>query len=59
MKLKEKFKTYDELITQVYGFYDEYIRKFYPLNVSFTEVFDYLTITAVFDDKIFCVHGGL
>lgn len=49
------------LITQVYGFYDECIRKYGSLNVwrSFTEIFDFLTITAVVDDKIYCVHGGL
>lgn len=49
------------LITQVYGFYDECIRKYGSLNVwkACTEVFDYLTLTAIVDNKIFCVHGGL
>lgn len=49
------------LITQVYGFYDECIRKYGSLNVwrAFTDVFDCLTLTATVDNKIFCVHGGL
>jgi len=48
-------------ITQVYGFYDECNRKYGNAHVwkYFTELFDYLPLTAVVADQIFCLHGGL
>ena len=60
--------------TRSYGFYDECVRKFGSVNVwrYCTEIFDYLrlyviitiwlllfSLSAVIDNKIFCVHGGL
>ena len=48
-------------ITQVYGFYDECMRKYGNSNVQkyFTDLFDYLPLTAVVENQIFCLHGGL
>ena len=49
-------------VTQVYGFYDECLRK-YEVGGSvwglLTDVFDYLPLVAVIDNDIVCMHGGL
>ena len=48
-------------ITQVYGFYDECLRKYGSSDVwaDFTETFDHMPLTCVVENSIFCTHGGL
>ncbi|KAL7550593.1 hypothetical protein ACHAWF_013815 [Thalassiosira exigua] len=48
-------------ITQVYGFYDECLRKYGSARVwkLFTDLFDYLPLSALVEDQVFCLHAGL
>jgi len=43
-------------ITQVYGFYDECLRKYGNANVwkAFTDLFDYLPLTALIEKQVHC-----
>jgi len=48
-------------VTQVYSFYDECLQKYGNADVwkHFTDLFDYLPLTALVEGQIFCLHGGL
>ncbi|SCM20372.1 protein phosphatase-beta, putative [Plasmodium chabaudi adami] len=49
-------------ITKVYGFYDECIRKYNNDSSVWkylTDAFDYLPLTAIINNQIFCDHGGI
>lgn len=49
------------VLYQSYGFYTECVRKYGSSHVwtYFTDMFDFLTLSVVIDDRIFCVHGGM
>ncbi|CAF1773981.1 unnamed protein product [Brassica oleracea var. botrytis] len=55
--LRENHKS--KQITQVFGFYDECLRKYVNANVweYFTEVIDYLPVIALMESQVFCLHG--
>jgi len=47
-------------INRIYGFYDECKRRYsIKLWKTFTECFNTLPVSAVVDEKILCMHGGL
>ncbi|EME28778.1 protein phosphatase [Galdieria sulphuraria] len=48
-------------VTQVYGFYEECVRKFGSATVwrLCAEIFDCMSLSAVVEQRVFCVHGGL
>jgi len=48
-------------ITQVYGFYDECLRKYGSVNVwrYCTEIFDYLSLSALIEERILFLHERL
>ena len=50
----------DQNITKLYGFLDECKRK-YSLKLwkEFINVFNYLPVAAIIEDKIIAMHGGL
>ncbi|KAL8540908.1 hypothetical protein ACS0TY_002238 [Phlomoides rotata] len=50
----------DAKINRVYGFYDECKRRFnVRLWKIFTDCFNCLPVSALIDDKIICMHGGI
>ena len=49
-----------EIINHVYGFYDECRRRYNIKTYKlFSDCFNWLPISAIVDDKILCMHGGL
>ena len=48
-------------VTQVYGFYDECIKKYGSANMwkQFTDLFDFFPVSALVANKVMCMHGGL
>jgi len=50
----------DASLNRVYGFYDECKRK-YNVKVwkTFVDVFNWMPVSAIIDNRILCMHGGL
>jgi len=47
-------------INKIYGFYDE-CRRRYSIKIwkLFSECFNYLPVSALIEERILCMHGGL
>lgn len=49
-----------QAITKMYGFFDEVKRRYNPpLWRSFCTMFNYMPVSALVDERILCMHGGL
>ena len=49
-----------EILNHVYGFFDECKRRYnIKIYKLFSDCFNWLPISAIVDDKILCMHGGL
>lgn len=47
-------------ISKIYGFFDECKRRYnFKLWKMYINLFNYLPVAALVDDKILCMHGGL
>ncbi len=48
-------------INKIYGFYDECFKKYNDERVwkMFSDIFMFLPLSALVENKIFCLHGGL
>uniref|UniRef100_A0A0N4Z8F2 Serine/threonine-protein phosphatase n=1 Tax=Parastrongyloides trichosuri TaxID=131310 RepID=A0A0N4Z8F2_PARTI len=48
-------------VNRMYGFYDEITRRYKSAQLfeDFSNLFDFMPLTAIVGDKILCMHGGL
>lgn len=48
-------------VNKIYGFYEEVMETYQDetLYDAFNEVFSYLPLAAILDNRVFCIHGGL